>query len=109
MLNGVSNEYSAVGGNGNCLNLRRLPARLDVKYAAQVLGFQPDDIAVLIRNRLIKPLGNPAPNGKRYFAACQILPLANDVEWLGKATAAVSRNWRAKNNRNTQTAAQAAA
>ena len=78
-------------------NCQRLPGRLDVQQTATLLGFRPEpDIQVLMRAKLIKPLGNPAQNGVKYFASAEVASLAADAEWLHKATAAVQRFWRAK-------------
>ncbi len=49
--------------------------------------------------RLLKPLGNPAPNSVKYFAAVEVLELAKDRTWLAKVTNAVSHYWREKNLR----------
>ncbi|HOX02165.1 MAG TPA: hypothetical protein P5555_07390 [Candidatus Paceibacterota bacterium] len=79
------------------LNLARLPARLDVGQTAQLLGFLEHDIQVLMRARLLKPLGNPAPNGHKFFASAEILQLAQDRSWLDRATKAVSARWQERN------------
>jgi hypothetical protein len=49
--------------------LGQLPARLTVEQAGWVLGCQPHDVPVLVSYRLLKPLGNPPPNGIKFFAA----------------------------------------
>ena len=72
-------------------------ARQDVTGAAKILGVREHDIATLVRARLLKPLGNPVPNAPRYFATCELIRLANDVQWLDKATRAISQFWRNKN------------
>lgn len=77
--------------------LYRLPARLDAAQTAALLGFQPHDIPVLARLGLLKPLGRPAPNSVRYFAAVEIDSLREDREWLDKATRAIGRCWQEKN------------
>ncbi|HUD46533.1 MAG TPA: hypothetical protein VMR33_06870 [Candidatus Baltobacteraceae bacterium] len=82
----------------------RLPARLDVNQAADVLGFLPHEIVVLQKVGLLKPLGKPAPNGHKFFCATEISALAQNREWLDKATRAVTRHWRDRNQ--TQTLAQ---
>jgi len=47
------------------------------------------------------PLGKPKQNSRKYFATVEILQISEDFNWLGKATAAVSENWKEKNaNRN---------
>ena len=43
------------------------PGRLTVEDAAWCLGFAAHVIPVLIAHKLLKPLGNPPPNGGRYF------------------------------------------
>jgi hypothetical protein len=72
-------------------------ARQDVQGAARILGAQDHDIPVLVRARLLKPLGNPTPNSPKYFATCELLRLANDVAWLDRATRAISQHWKNKN------------
>jgi hypothetical protein len=80
----------------------RLPARLDVQQTAQLLGFMEHDIPVLIRARLLRPLGNPEPNAHKYFSGAEIEALVRDRNWLDRATKAVSQNWKEKNNRRHQ-------
>jgi hypothetical protein len=53
------------------------PARLKASEAADLLGFHEDDITILVRQKLIEPLGGPAHNAVKYFALV-------DVEKLGK-------------------------
>lgn len=79
------------------LGLVRLPARLDVHQTAELLGFMDHDIAVLVRMRLLKPLGEPLPNAHKYFSTTEIQLLAQDRQWLDRATKAVARHWQAKN------------
>lgn len=83
-------------------NCHRLPARLDAEQTATLLGFRLEpDIQVLMRAKLLKPLGNPAQNGVKYFASAQVLQLAADTEWLHKATAAIQKFWRSKHTKET--------
>ena len=63
-----------------------LSARLEVKDTATRLKFTQSDIATLVGAKLLKPLGNPAPNAAKYFSTVQVLTLACDEEWLNKAT-----------------------
>jgi len=79
------------------LSARRLPARLHTQAAALVLGFQEHDIPILIRAKLLKPLGNPAANAVKYFAAVDVEECARDAAWLNKATVTISRHWSLKN------------
>jgi hypothetical protein len=79
------------------LFLPRLPARLDVNQAAEILGFLPHEIPILLRAGLLKPLGKPAHNGHKFFSAAEISGLSQNREWLDKATRAVSRHWKDRN------------
>ena len=42
------------------LFLPRLPARLDVNQASEILGFLPHEMPLLLKTGLLKPLGKPA-------------------------------------------------
>lgn len=79
--------------------LHRAPARLTMEQTAFVLNCQPDDISVLVAARLLKPLGNPPPNGTKFFAADEIIKLAGDRNWLSRITSTICRHWHDKNLR----------
>src|SRR5436309_1986237 len=81
------------------LNCRRLPGRLNTSEAALLLGFQEHDIALLIAARLLVPLGKPAPNSPKYFAAAEIAERASNGEWLSSATKVIAKHWFRKNER----------
>jgi hypothetical protein len=81
------------------LNCRRLPGRLTTGETAVILGFGEHDIAPLIASKLLEPLGRPAQNAPKYFAAVDVELLARDHEWLNKATRTLSRFWQSKNGR----------
>ena len=78
------------------------PARLTVEQAAWLLGCQPHDVPILVANRLLRPLGNPPPNGIKFFATSDLLELAKDRSWLAKLTNTVNQHWRAKNARKSR-------
>jgi hypothetical protein len=46
-----------------------------------------------------KPLGNPPPNGIKFFAAADVLELIKDRYWLAKVTNTVNQHWRKQNAR----------
>ena len=48
---------------------RELPARLDVAQTAKLLGFAAHDIQILMGTGKLVPLGDPAPNSPKWFAA----------------------------------------
>ncbi len=88
------------------LTLSILPARLNAEQAAQLLGFQAHDLTTLIAAGLLRPLGRPAANSTKYFAAVEVERLRSDLQWLSKATDAVQRRWRQKNRTEPDRAAQ---
>lgn len=89
------------------LNATRLPARLTADQTALLLGFQQHDIATLIAEGLLEPLGKPVPNATKYFAAVQIDEHSKDQKWLMRATKAVSQHWADKNQKRRARASQA--
>lgn len=76
-----------------------LPGRLSVAETAKVLGFAEHDIQILMSSSKLKPLGDPAPNAPKWFAAIEIIQRATDHKWLSKATKEVARYWRFKRER----------
>jgi hypothetical protein len=76
-----------------------LPARLDVMATAKLLGFGEQDIQILMAARKLLPLGDPAPNAPKWFAAIEIIRLAADKDWLNKATKELSKYWKHKRER----------
>jgi len=79
------------------LNCRRLPGRLNTAETGLLLGFQEHDMAPLVAARLIVPLGKPASNAPKYFAAAEVIARADDPDWLSQATRAIAKYWLAKN------------
>ncbi len=79
--------------------LGRPPARLTAEQAAWVFNCQTHDIPILVAARLLRPLGNPPPNGIKYFSTAEMLELAKDRSWLAKVTNTVSQHWQKKNAR----------
>jgi hypothetical protein len=59
-------------------------------------------IPVLIANKLLKPLGNPPPNGGRYFSSSEVEQLRLDTKWLDRASALLIKHWKVKNDRKTK-------
>jgi hypothetical protein len=81
---------------------RGLPARLDVVATAKLLGFAESDIQVLMAVGKLTPLGDPAPNAPKWFAAVEMIRLAANQDWLHKATKDVAKFWRNKRERHTR-------
>ena len=76
-----------------------LPARLDVARTSKLLGFTQSDIQILMAMGRLTPLGDPAPNAPKWFAAVKMIRLAGDQDWLHKATKEISKYWRNKRGR----------
>jgi hypothetical protein len=79
--------------------LGQLPARLTAEQAGWVLNCQPHDIPALISARLLKPLGNPAQNGTKFFATADVLETTKDRAWLVKVTTTINQHWQHQNAR----------
>jgi hypothetical protein len=79
--------------------LGQLPARLTAEQAAWVLNCQPHDVPILVSSRLLRPLGNPPPNGIKFFATADVLELVKDRAWLTKATNTINQHWHRQNSR----------
>ena len=77
--------------------LGQLPARLTAEQAAWVLNCQPHDIPILVAAKLLKPLGNPPPNGIKFFSSSELAEHIKDRAWLAKVTNAVNQHWRKQN------------
>ncbi len=68
---------------------------------AKLLGFAEHDIQILMAVGKLTPLGDPAPNAPKWFAAVEMIWLAADQDWLHKATKEISKYWRHKRERRT--------
>ena len=66
---------------------------------AKLLGFTVNDIQILMAVGKLTPLGDPAPNAPKWFAAVEMIRLAADQDWLHKATKEVAKFWRNKRER----------
>ena len=78
------------------LNRAHPPARLSATDAAEILGFHEDDMSILVREKLLSPLGNPVRNSTKYFALVHVAALGNNPDCLSMATAAVYQRNRVK-------------
>jgi hypothetical protein len=81
------------------LHVLRLPARLNAEEAAVLLGFHEEAIGILVKAKMLEPLGGHAPGAQRMFAAVEIQRLHNDVKWLSKATRLLREHFQLKNRR----------
>jgi len=81
--------------------------RIDAAQAAQILGFQEHDIPILVSAGLLKPLGKPTQNARKFFAAVDVMEKAKDPDWLNKATQVLYSYWQKKNARREKVQSQA--
>ena len=82
--------------------LAQPPARFTAQETAWALNVQLHDIPILIAKRLLKPLGDPAPSGTKWFAASEVLTVSRDEAWLHKATKAIQDSWKRRNGRRAE-------
>ena len=80
-------------------DLSTLPARLTPEQVASILGFKTHDIPILIRAKLLSPLGKPAQAAVKHFAKVTILELVGNVRWLTRAEKAIQDYWRSNNGK----------
>src|SRR5271156_3330766 len=86
------------------LSVRRLPGRINADQVAILLGFMPHDIPILVKAKMLKPLGSPAQQAVKYFAAAEIEKLAHEEAWPGGATKSTYNHWVGQNqSRKTKT------
>ena len=84
-------------GYESLLNLRRLPARLNAEESAAFVGVQGHDIPILVRKKLLRPLGGGAKNTVKYFSTSELERLSQDRKWLDDVTKALRRSRNEKN------------
>src|SRR5579872_5442482 len=75
------------------------PARITAEQVAWILGCQEHDIPILVSVRLLKPLGNPPPNGIKFFSTAEVTELSGDRAWLVRVTQAITHHWHRRNAR----------
>src|SRR5450432_3849342 len=83
------------------LSWKVVPARLDATQAAWFLGFEPQEIPMLVAAGLLKPLGHPARNSTKFFATETLEQFRRDEKWLARACDAICDYWRERNARRT--------
>jgi hypothetical protein len=82
---------------------RSLPTRLDVTQTSKLLGFGEQDIQILMATGKLTPLGDPASNAPKWFAAVEMILLATDQDWLHKATKEITKFWKNKREKRQTT------
>jgi hypothetical protein len=72
-----------------------------VSPLAALLGLQDHDIAPFLAAKLLTPLGKPASNAPKYFAAIEVFSCAANRDCLYQAKRTIAKYWAFKNERNT--------
>lgn len=74
---------------------------MNVDQTAELLGFTAPDLTIIMSDSGVglKPLGSPALNAPKYFAAVDVLNLAGDPKRLGRATETVRKHHLRKRSR----------
>ena len=85
--------------NSEILKIPRLPGRINAEQTAALLGFQAHDIPVLVRAKLIQPLGNPSQSAPKWFSSAEIEIFRQDSKFLARATKVISLRWQNRNSR----------
>lgn len=108
-MNAEINEILTAKSNGRpglisaqakeLLNLRRLPAMLNLAQTAVLLGLAEHDLPVLIAAGLLKPLGNLPSSAVKYFSTVEVLEMAGESAVLHKIRSTVYQHWHRKNVR----------
>ncbi len=79
-------ESTLARAMARALDREHPPARMTAAQAADFLGFERDDLALLAREGLLRPLGRPGANAVKYYAAVEVAALWNDRTSLDRAT-----------------------
>ena len=61
--------------------------------------FAERNIQFLMGAGKLTPLGDPAPNSPKWFAAVEMIQLSVDQDWLHKAKKDIAKYWRNKRER----------
>lgn len=100
------------------LELRHLPLRLTAGQTGTCMGLTVDEVRLVasaevlrrlieqappaLRRRLLPPsqrlqaLGSPAKQAVKFYATCEVLSRAQDVEWLDRAHRTLHAYWKSK-------------
>ena len=83
--------------------INKYPARVNNDQASKILGFNPDEIRILIAHGHLKPIAKPKQNSHKYFTLVDLCEKAVDPEWITRSTGTVYKHWNTKNaNKNMQ-------
>ena len=87
-------------------NCRRLPGRITIEQVALLLGFQVYEILILVRLGKIKCINYQSKNSRKFFHGHYILKLAEDGDFVEKASKLVARTVRENNRKASESMAE---
>jgi hypothetical protein len=90
-------------------NCRRLPARIAIEQVALLLGFQVYEILILVRLGKIKCVNYQCRNSRKYFHGLYVLKLAENVDFIEKASKLVAKAVRENNRKAGDSAVEPSA
>lgn len=77
--------------------LRDLPLRVTAEEVAWMLNCAEHDVPCLVRAKLLKPLGKPTRNARKFFDPEEILKRRKDRSWKDKVSDTIYAHWRNAN------------
>ena len=83
-------------------SLEEYGAFMTKEKVAKALDIGVHNIPVLVRAKLLKPLGHPQRYCVKKFSRDELARNIADQTWLEKAADAIHRHWRKKNARKRQ-------
>ena len=83
-------------------NCRRLPARITIEQVATLLGFQAYEILILVKLGKIESINYQSRNSRKYFHGQHILKLAEDGDFVEKASKLVAKAVRENNRKSLE-------
>lgn len=86
---------------GRVLERPQLPAILRPEEVAHLLNAHPDDVPVLVKKGLLKPLGRIGDRDHSRFASIDLLARVADVKWLDRVTRAIYASRRPPEKRDS--------
>ena len=84
------------------LNLRRLPASLNMRQLQAVLGRNEDETRAIVGEGLLPPLGDPPQNAVKHFCTSQVLDITQDFDWWQKVERFLKKRSSTKSKKQKQ-------
>ncbi len=76
----------------------KYPARINYKETGCILGFNEDEIRILVQHGALKPIAKPRQNAHKFFALVEVVEKFLDKNWLSKSTDTIYKHWNTRNS-----------